>query len=147
MRLLLVFAGGAALAGCQPEANMDPAVQETPTAQAAAALQAAATPPESASSPVIERYLALGTEPFWSVEVSPGQLRYSTPEDIPGAIFAAQRSVGTGGITYTGMFKGQTASLRISDGECSDGMSDTVYAYRAAFTLAEKMLNGCARKR
>ncbi len=141
MRLMLVFAGSAALAGCQQDVKMDPASQETATPQVTA------TPQQTAAGPVGEQYLALGTEPFWSVEVSTGRLRYSTPEDIPGAIFAAQRSVGTGGITYTGMLKGAAASLSISDGECSDGMSDTVYAYRAAFTLAGKILNGCARKR
>ncbi len=147
MRLMLVLAGGAALAGCQPEVDKEPASQETATSPGPATPQAAAMPQQTASAPVTERFVALGTEPFWSVEVSPGQLRYSTPEDIPGAIFAAQRSDDAAAITYTGTLDGKAASLRIAAGECSDGMSDTVYAYRARFTLADLELSGCARKR
>ena len=127
MRLMVVLAGGAVLAGCQPVATQEPAAQG------------------ATSAPVNEHFVALGTEPFWSVEVSPGQLRYSTPEDIPGAIFAAQRRAEAAGITYTGTLKGQSAALRIAAGQCSDGMSDTVYAYRATFTLAGQALRGCAR--
>ena len=140
MRLMLVFAGGAALAGCQPDVNKEPASQET------AIPQATTTPPQTAPAPVGERFVALGTEPFWSVEVSPGQLRFSTPEDIPGATFAAQRSADAASITYTGMLNGKAARLRIAPGQCSDGMSDTVYAYRATFTLADLELSGCARE-
>ena len=140
MRLMLLAAGSATLAGCQPDVKVDPASQE------AATPQATATPQQTASAPVGERFVAMGTEPFWSVEVSPGQLRYSTPQDIPGAIFAARRSDDAAGITYTGTLDGTAAILRITAGQCSDGMSDTVYAYRAVFTLAGKMLNGCAKK-
>ena len=147
MRLMLVLAGGAALAGCQPDVNKEPASQETAIPQEAATPQAAATPQQTASAPVTERFVALGTEPFWSVEVSPGQLRYSTPEDIPGAIFAAQRSDDAAAIIYTGTLDGKAARLRIAAGQCSDGMSDTVYAYRSRFTLADLELSGCARKR
>ena len=146
MRLILVLAGGAVLAGCQADVNRDPATEETVTSQAPAAPQAPAIPPETASAPAVERFVALGTEPFWSVEVSPGQLRYSTPEDIPGAAFAAQRSADAAAITYSGTLEGQPARLRIAAGECSDGMSDTVYAYRATFTLAAQELRGCARE-
>ena len=147
MRLMLVFAGGAALAGCQPAVDKEPIAQETATSQMTPPAQAAATPPETTPAPVTERFVALGTEPFWSVEVSPGQLRYSTPEDIPGAIFAAQRSDDAAAIIYTGTLDGKAARLRIAVGQCSDGMSDTIYAYRATFTLADLELSGCARKR
>ncbi len=146
MRLILVLAAGAALAGCQPAADQQPVAEETTTSAEKATPQATAIPQATAPAPAEERFVALGTEPFWSVEVSPGQLRYSTPEDIPGEIFDALRSEDGAGIAYIGTLKGQKAALRIAAGECSDGMSDTVYAYRATFTLAAQELRGCARE-
>ena len=146
MRLMLLLAAGAALAGCQPAVDKEPVAQEATTSAEKATPQATVTPQAAAAAPAEERFVALGTEPFWSVEVTPGQLRYSTPEDIPGAAFAALRSENGAGITYTGTLKGQKAALRIAAGECSDGMSDTVYAYRATFTLAAQELRGCARE-
>ena len=147
MRLMLLLAAGAALAGCQPAVDKEPVAQEATTSAEKVTPQATVTPQAAAPAPAEQRFVALGTEPFWSVEVTPGQLRYSTPEDIPGAIFAAQRSADGASITYTGTLDGKAARLRIAAGQCSDGMSDTVYAYRATFTLADLELSGCARKR
>ena len=142
---MLLLAGGAALAGCQPDVTGEPASEATATPQVDATRQPTAAPQPTELAPLDERFVALGTEPFWSVEVSPDQLRYSTPEDIPGAVFAARRSADAGGITYTGSLGDAGVVLRISAGQCSDGMSDTVYAYRAALTLADRELRGCAR--
>ncbi len=132
MRLVLIIVATAAIAACQPAAKDQPAPQVSDVTAVVA---------------VAENFTALGNEPFWSVEVSPGQLRYSTPDNIPGDSFAAQQKQDAGGITFSGTLAGQPAALTITVGQCSDGMSDTVYAYRAAFTVAGKALNGCARKR
>jgi uncharacterized membrane protein len=91
-----------------------------------------------------ERMVALGTEPFWSVEVMPASLVYSTPENQPGTIIAAQL---TGDGIWSGRYNGQQFVLRIAVGKCSDGMSDTVYAWSATLTVAGRTERGCAKLR
>ena len=81
------------LVGCRSEA---PALAE-PSAAAtvdAVATASVATPVATAmpSAPAAQRFQALGTEPFWSVDVSDAQLRYSNPENQAGTAFAAKRS-------------------------------------------------------
>ena len=91
-------------------------------------------------------FIALGTEPFWSVEVLPGSLRYSTPDDPAGATFAAASHAAGRRKIYTGTLKGAPFVLRIEPGTCGDGMSDTVYAWKARVTHGTLVLQGCARK-
>lgn len=92
-------------------------------------------------------FQALGTEPFWAVEVLPGQLRYSDPENIAGSSFAASETREGTGLRYSGMLNGQPVSLHVQPGTCSDGMSDTVYQWTAVLTKEGHSLQGCARKR
>jgi uncharacterized membrane protein len=87
----------------------------------------------------------LGTEPFWSVEMTPDALVYSTPEGEglrsanPGptvqgttAVFAAATADGTALV------------VTLIATECSDGMSDRVYPLTARVEAANQTLNGCA---
>jgi uncharacterized membrane protein len=116
-----------------------------------------ATPPEKVTTveiktpapspaPVPEQaFQALGTEPFWAVFVEPGRLRYTTPENITGTHFPAKRTIEGEAQVWTGTFEGGSFVLRIAPGTCSDGMSDTVFAYTAQVAFAGKTLQGCAR--
>lgn len=115
----------------------------------AACEQPASQPaPASPSSPAPEqRFQALGTEPFWSLEVLPGQLRYSSPDNIEGTAFAATRATGGEVLTYMGTLEGKPVTLLVEPGECSDGMSDTVYRWKATFTWGGQTERGCARER
>jgi uncharacterized membrane protein len=104
--------------------------------------------PSPSPEPVPEqRFQALGTEPFWAVEVTPGRLSYSTPENQKGTEFPAKRSLEGAAQVWTGPFEGSTFTLRIAPGTCSDGMSDTVYAYTALVAFAGETRQGCARLR
>lgn len=94
-----------------------------------------------------QAFQALGTEPFWSVFVEPDRLRYTTPENIAGTHFPARRTVEGEAQVWTGTFEGSAFTLRIAPGRCSDGMSDTVYAYTAMVAFADKTLQGCAKVR
>ena len=89
--------------------------------------------------------VAVGTEPFWSVEVDPGELTYATPERLLGASAPAERKADGTGITWHAMLEGQPLVLRVEAGQCSDGMSDAVYPYRATLTVAGQQRRGCAR--
>ena len=85
-----------ALAGChQTNEVPQPAPREpAPSAIEAPVLPAPAPPsaqptpspaptPSPSPTPVPQKHVqALGTEPFWSVEVLPGKLRYSSPEQL-----------------------------------------------------------------
>lgn len=148
----LAAAGLLVLAGCGSGGGPDAPI-ETPTATAATLPAAEPTgaggtaeanqPPTAA--PVEKRFQALGTEPFWSVEVLPGQLRFSSPENIDGTTFAATRITDGTGVRYAGTLDGKPLSLLIEPGTCSDGMSDTVYVWKAALTIDGRTEQGCAR--
>ena len=120
-----------ALAGCEGKAP----IVATETAIAPAAVMPA-TP-----------FQALGTEPFWAVEVLPGQMRYSDPENIAGTTFAATEAPDGQGIRYSGTLDGRPVSLLVEPGTCSDGMSDTVYRWQATLTIGARSEQGCARER
>lgn len=102
------------------------------------------TPSPSASNP---RMQALGTEPFWAVDISPGQLRYSTPENQTGTPIASTATTDGRRVIHTGQMDGKPVSLTIEPGTCSDGMSDTVYQWKATLTIDGRTEQGCARIR
>lgn len=88
---------------------------------------------------------AFGTEPFWNVAVDHTTLTY-TQVGEPDRTLTATKGGSPEAPTYTG--SGQTTfSLTITKGECSDGMSDNTYHYKAVFTYGDKTLNGCAHQK
>jgi len=129
---------GLAACGQQPDV--------APTQSAAAEAKPVATGSPEPAMPE-KPFQALGTEPFWAVEVLPGQLRYSDPENIAGTTFPATESREATGVRYFGTMSGQPISLLVQPGTCSDGMSDTVYPWTAVLTKDGRRLQGCARKR
>ncbi len=92
-----------------------------------------------------KHFQALGTEPFWGLEVLPGKLIYTSPEVQPGiAVTYAFTSQGKQS-RYSGTLQGKPMILSIELGQCSDGMSDTVYPYKAIFVWGDQTQQGCAR--
>lgn len=88
---------------------------------------------------------ALGTEPFWSVELTGTEMVYTTPEP-PEQRAPQPRAVVQG---TTARFEGRTAtgtplSVTLVATECSDGMSDRTYPLTAMVKIGETSLNGCA---
>ena len=149
-----------ALAGCQQTNDGPPPgpSQTEPSAIVAVSSPAPTPPPRAQPTPIpaptpiavptpvpSKHFQALGTEPFWSVEVLPGKLRYSSPEQPEGIAFAAT-ATGLGSVySYTGTMAGAKVRLIITPGRCSDGMSDRTYAYTAVLTIGDRALRGCAR--
>ncbi len=88
---------------------------------------------------------ALGTEPFWSVELTGTELVYATagsPEQR-----ARQPNPMVQGTTATWEAEtadGTTLSVTLIATECSDGMSDRTYPLTAMVKLGEQDLTGCA---
>jgi uncharacterized membrane protein len=91
---------------------------------------------------------ALGTEPFWALEVSPTEDGYeavfTTPQDMEGEPFAVSRFAGNNGLSFSGELAGEAFQLALTPGECSDGMSDRTYPYTATVRRGEETLYGCA---
>jgi len=109
---------------------------------------AGATAPVATRAGTLETVrFALGTEPFWSVEVTPESLIYRTPEYLDGIAFA--RAPGSGGTVVRGARSGVPARLSLSfaSDSCSDGMSDRTYPLSATVHLDTLGLRGCAEDR
>ena len=90
-------------------------------------------------------FQALGTEPFWSFDVSAEKLVFSSPEAINGVTLKAKVAVNGKVYRYSGVMDGKPLVLVIKPSPCSDGMSDTSYAFAATYTLGTQTENGCAR--
>ena len=66
---------------------------------------------------------------------------------LAGTAFAAKRTSEGKATVWAGTLEGKAFTLRIAPGTCSDGMSDTVYAYTAQVAFGDTTLSGCARTR
>ncbi len=98
---------------------------------------APAPPPPPARSG-IPAYRAIGTEPFWAVTVR-------------GATAMLERP-GVAAIPFTVMrdadgYRGDGFAMTISQGPCSDGMSDALWSDRLAIAFGEGVLKGCGGAR
>lgn len=88
---------------------------------------------------------ALGTEPFWSVEITPQQLIYSgvdRPEQEianPGA-----KVSGSTAVIEAKDASGAPFTVTLKAAECSDGMSDRTYPLEAEVKVGAETLKGCA---
>ena len=85
-----------------------------------------------------------GTEPFWGGEVASGIFTYVTPERADGVAIPVERFAGRAGVSFTGELDGSAVALMITDGQCSDGMSDRRYPFTATLKVGNAQREGCA---
>lgn len=85
-----------------------------------------------------------GTEPFWGGETSGESLTYKTPENIDGSIISVTRFAGNSGIGISGELEGETFDMTVTEGECSDGMSDRTFPFTVTLLIGEEKRFGCA---
>ncbi|WP_375194593.1 membrane-like protein [Sphingobium sp.] len=91
--------------------------------------------PDSAAG---DRYRAIGTEPFWAVTVKGSALTLERPDRAP-VRYAVSRHDDKRAIRYLG----EGFSMTVTEGPCSDGMSDSVWSDRVAVAFGEGTLTGC----
>ncbi|WP_226634424.1 COG3650 family protein [Novosphingobium profundi] len=91
-----------------------------------------------------ETVQASGTEPFWSVRVESGQMIYTAPDLPEGREIAVTRFAGRGGLSFSGERGGEVWTLAITQGACSDGMSDRSYPFTATLANGATTRQGCA---
>lgn len=88
---------------------------------------------------------ALGTEPFWGVEVSLDEVVFT---GVDRADFRAAtpvlRIAGAGAVFTAKDAGGAELSLTLKPDKCSDGMSDWVYPLSAEVRIGGETLTGCA---
>jgi heat shock protein HslJ len=86
-----------------------------------------------------ERYRALGTEPFWSVTIAGGRMRYTTPGGAPIDVAAPTPRTTASGRRYSA----PGIVLDIAARPCSDGMSDRTYPDTVSVRVGGPTRNGC----
>ena len=109
-------------------------------AAAAVLLAGCATVP-TAPAERAATYRALGTEPFWSLELN-GREMVFTEANAPGVriVEAQPRAIhGFAGDIY----QTPRISVNIVHAQCSDGMSDRVYPDKVQVTVDGRQFNGC----
>ena len=88
---------------------------------------------------------ALGTEPFWSVELTGTEMVYTTPEPLEQRAPQPNPVVQGTTATYAAETADGTAlNVTLVATECSDGMSDRIYPLTAMVKIGDLALTGCA---
>ncbi|MGD8496978.1 MAG: hypothetical protein PVF05_12435 [Gemmatimonadales bacterium] len=155
---LFVLVAACLLEACRPGPASDPGtasaggpdVAAEPPAEAATP----ARPPEEESPTTSEEavgpdllgfhYRALGTEPFWGIEVTADSLVYTTPESDPLRFRVTKVRRWAGNDVVSGEADGRAIEVTITRGACSDGMSDRRYEFTSRVLLEDRELTGCA---
>ena len=136
MRLipLAVILAGLSLSACYDRNDAKP--QSAPKPQAAATLGGV-----DLGKPV----RALGTEPFWGVEITPDALIYTRLDQptqrAPNRGATVQGTVAT---FASSTDLNQALNVVLIATECSDGMSDRTYPLTAKVEIGDDTLTGCA---
>ena len=89
---------------------------------------------------------AVGTEPFWTLKIRDASMVLARP-DHPEVATAnpGVRADGDQGV-WDGTVGERRLVLRLTPGDCSDGMSDRHYGYSAEVWTDGETLRGCAAK-
>ncbi|HEX8471536.1 MAG TPA: hypothetical protein VF633_10515 [Brevundimonas sp.] len=88
---------------------------------------------------------AVGTEPFWSVAITPDAMIFTGVDRDEQRASNPQPVVQGTTAIYTGATNdGAAMVVTLIATECSDGMSDRVYPLTAKVELGEASLSGCA---
>lgn len=143
MRRFALIAAATLLAACQPSAPdseaAPPASAPTPPVTQPASMPA--TPPKAGRDYHSDLRLT-GTEPFWGVHITSGQIKLMRPDH-------ADITVTNAGPTINGevaVWNARGLIIRLQPGQCSDGMSNNIYPYEATVTVDGEVLKGCAAR-
>lgn len=88
---------------------------------------------------------ALGTEPFWSVDLAASGITFSRIDQQPVTGASVEPKVtGNMAVWETTLPDQRLLSVTMTGTDCSDGMSDRVYPLAALVKIGEETLQGCA---
>lgn len=126
MKTLLLTAAALALSACAAYPPAGPYSGEP------------APPP---GAPAAGTYRALGTEPFWSLDIGPKEIVFNEA-NAPGrpVVQPTPRPI----IGFAGeIYQTPRINVNIVHSRCSDGMSDRVYPDRVQLTVDGRRFEGC----
>lgn len=86
-----------------------------------------------------ETYRALGNEPFWSVTIENGTIRFEQPDSRPLIVKAPIPRPSFNGLRY----ETSRITVDVTRSRCSDGMSDRVYPDSVQVIVGRRTFNGC----
>jgi uncharacterized membrane protein len=132
MRLYIAAVLGACALGltaCDPHAADSPGTA-TPPADAPAPRPSAAFDGE---------FKLIGTEPFWDLTIKGSQLRLERLENR--AVIAPRTPPVMEG--QSAVWTSGALMVRLTPGDCSDGMSERDYSYMATVKVGDVTLDGC----
>jgi heat shock protein HslJ len=89
-------------------------------------------------TPAEQSYSALGTEPFWSIEIAGGRLTYETPDGTFSVPAPAPAATANGRRYQT-----ERITVDVTPWVCTDGMSDNLYADTVSARVDGTTLHGC----
>lgn len=99
--------------------------------------------PRCDSAPEVAQFVASGTEPFWSLQLSPTGWLLQRPDSPPLQVTASPEKVGDG---YAWASASPQNRVEITPGYCADGMADAASAWQAKIDLGDVQLTGCAHR-
>jgi uncharacterized membrane protein len=141
--LSVLAASALALAACDRPAEEAPGGMDAPPPADAPAAAPAADP----AAPFRVDFSASGTEPFWRVDIKGTDITLSGPvtETIPAPHVAANAGLAATGdaATWTAQAGTTPVVVKVTKGDCSDGMSDLTYPYSAEVSWGGQTLKGC----
>lgn len=96
-------------------------------------------------------FKAIGTEPFWNIEISDDSIKFTTPnekDDFSLSYEKPQKAMDANVTLYRAKSDKINLEVTIQQGKCSDGMSDKTHNYSVKVSLKrennnEIILNGC----
>ena len=132
------------------EAVVTPIADEAAKADSESDRSAPVTPPTkplvsrdtSPPPPELAAYRAIGTEPFWAVTGRGDTVTLERP-DKAAVRYRVREEADAAALR----FLGEGFSMTVSDGPCSDGMSDAIWSDRVQIAFGEGVLKGCGGAR
>ena len=100
----------------------------------------AAEAPQGPGTPPTATYFALGTEPGWTLEITPGMLNYDGDYGDTKIVVA---NPGARPSFNGERYVTPRLTVDITHGECSDGMSDRRYRDTVTLIAEAKTVKGC----
>jgi uncharacterized membrane protein len=99
-----------------------------------------------ADSPIASDLRLLGTEPFWSINISKANktATYSRAGEADVVLGYPKESGADGANVLTSTSPQGDVVMTLRKQDCSDGMSDRTYPWEAEVVFNGEMLKGCA---
>jgi uncharacterized membrane protein len=141
MRLALCALAALAFSACTRHSDDTP---EGPTPPADAPAQPPPAAPATSASQWAQDINAVGTEPFWGLEIAKDRMILSGPDRQDLVVTHGAPRITETSAVYEGSAGGVAVKVILTPGTCSDGMSDRTYPYVAEVQTGAETLEGCA---